>query len=251
MEFNNILNEPAFVIHSTTLSPERTDFFTENIKNAGYTNMIIFEAVNASNDIERNATLKMFSNPKFHDHLSYGQIGCFLSHLKLYKHIIDNKINISTVFEDDVHFHSKWNNLAPTYYLHTPKDFDIVFIGNQTVIDKSVPLINHNSTFCTHAYIITLDGARKLLSLLLHWDYHTEENTNFAGHKLNGLFAIDIIIKTIQDRMNTRKLKKLLTWYCWNGTKYPCRNALIGHAARNTGLVFQASQFKSLCSDKV
>ena len=68
---------------------------------------------------------------------------------------------------------------------------------------------------------------------------------------MNGLFAIDIIIKTIQDRMNTRKLKKLLTWYCWNGTKYPCTNALTGHAVRNTGLVFQATQFKSLCSDKV
>jgi hypothetical protein len=247
MEFNDILNQPAFVIHNKDLSPERTGFFTKTIKDAGYKKMIIFKAVNASDETERNTTLKMFSNPKFHFALSNGQIGCFLSHIKLYKHIIDNKIKISTIFEDDVFFHSKWNHLAPKYYDNTPKDFDIIFIGNQLTINNTVPLINHNSTFCTHAYIITLNGARKLLNLLLHWDYHTPENTIAIGHSLTGLFAIDVIIKTIQDRINTRKLKRLITWYCWNGTKYPCKNALTGHVPRNTGLVFQSSEFKTLC----
>ena len=32
MNFNDILKSPAFVIHIHTLSPERRDFFTKNIK---------------------------------------------------------------------------------------------------------------------------------------------------------------------------------------------------------------------------
>ena len=47
MNFINILNKPAFVIHVKELSPERSEFFTNNIKNAGYTDMRIFEGVNA------------------------------------------------------------------------------------------------------------------------------------------------------------------------------------------------------------
>lgn len=46
MNWQTILNKPAFVIHSSKLSPERKNFFTENITNSGYTNMQIIEAVN-------------------------------------------------------------------------------------------------------------------------------------------------------------------------------------------------------------
>ena len=208
--------------------------------------MQIFSAVNASDVNEYTAALKTFDHPKFHNHLSKGQRGCFLSHLKLYKHIVDNNIAIATIFEDDVYFHPQWSTLAPQYYKNTRSNYDVIFIGNQ--INKDAPRINHESTFCTHAYIITQLGARKLLNLLLKWDYNTPDNAARIGHSLDGLFAIDVIIKTIQDRMNTGKLRKMLNWYCWNGTKHPCNETSDGHAARNTGLVFQSSKFETLCT---
>lgn len=250
MNFDNLFNSPAFVIHVPNLSPERKDFFSKNIKNAGYNNIIIFNGVNGYDNDEVNNIIKMYKNIKFDNYMSKGMIGCFLSHIKLYSHIIKNKIPISTIFEDDIYFHSDWNRLAPLFYENTPKDFDLIFMGNQIencVNNKSIPRIHNISTFCTHAYVITYNGAIKLLNLILNWDYNTKENEIYVGHSLTGLTAIDIIIKNIQDRINQKKMKKILTWYCWNGTKNKCNHPKsIGYETRNTGLVFQSCEFKSI-----
>jgi len=251
MNFNYVLNQPAFVVHIEELSPERRDFFTNNIINAGYTDMKVFQGVNANDNIQLENCIKEFQNVNLHKDLGNGQKGCLFSHLKLYKHIITNKIPICTIFEDDVHFHPDWKKLSSKYYDNTPKNFDIIFIGNQLDECKNninVPLINTLSTFCTHAYIITYQGAQKLLKYLLNWDYNSKDSAKYVGHPLTGLFCIDIMIKNIQDRMNNQKLKKYINWYCWNGTKYQCKFNKIplqGNNTRNTGLVFQSDMFES------
>jgi hypothetical protein len=172
----------------------------------------------------------------------------------LYKHIVKNNIPICTIFEDDVFFHPDWEKLSHMYYNYTPKNFDIIFIGNQinecANINK-VPNINTLSTYCTHAYIITIEGAKKLLTYLLNWDYNTIDVQKYVGHPLTGLFCIDIMIKNIQERMNKKKLKKNINWYCWNGTRYPCDYNILplkGMHVRNTGLVFQSDNFESIVS---
>ena len=257
MNFNYILNQPSFVIHIEEYSPERTEFFKKTIKEAGYTDMRIFEGVKAKNPDELNKCINEFGNVKLHEYLGAGQKGCLFSHLKLYKHIISNNIQICTVFEDDVHFHPNWDKLAFNYYNNTPKNFDIIFIGNQLDECKNVnkiPIINTLSTFCTHAYIITLEGAKKLLTYLLKWDYFTKDSEIYVGHPLTGLFCIDIMIKNIQDRMNKGKLKKTINWYCWNGTNYQCdfnKLPLKGNDIRNTGLVFQSNDFESIVSKEL
>ena len=193
----NILNKPAFVIHLKNKSQERQHFFTKNILGAGFKDMNVFEAVDASNPNILEETMKQFPKIKFDKELSKGQIGCCLSHFKVLLHIIQNNIDIATIFEDDVHFHPNWSVLSERYYQHTPKNFDIIFIGNQ--INPKNPKISSSSTFCTHAYIVTLLGAKRLLRALLTWDYQ-----NFKYYQpcwdLNGLYNIDIMIKNIQDR---------------------------------------------------
>jgi hypothetical protein len=257
MDFINILNQPAFVIHIEEYSPDRKDFFSKNIKEAGYKNMIIFEGVKAKNNDDLNNCIKEFGNVKLHKDLCNGQKGCLFSHLKLYKHIISNNIPICTIFEDDVCFHPNWQTLSSNYYNNTPKNFDIIFIGNQLDECKhniKVPAINTCSSFCTHAYIITLNGAKKLLTYLLNWDYNTKYNENYVGRPLTGLFCIDVMIKNIQDRMNKKLLKKTINWYCWNGTYFQCdfnRIPLKGNDIRNTGLVFQSDNFESIVSLEV
>lgn len=127
----NILVLPSFVIHLTKKYPERKNFFLNNIKNAGYQNINIFDAVDGYDENELNETLKIFNYPLIDKSLGKGQKGCLLSHLKLYKYIIDNNIKISNIFEDDVCFHPEYNKLSYQYINYTPKDFDILFIGNQ------------------------------------------------------------------------------------------------------------------------
>lgn len=240
MNWQNILNKPAFVIHSSKLSPGRKNFFIENITNAGYTNMQIVEAVNGHDDEELNTMTQKF-NIFFANFLSKGQRGCLLSHIKLYKHIIDNKIDVCTIFEDDVYFHSDWTRLSPMFYENTPKNYDVIFIGNQSDGNPNIlPRIHQRACFCTHAYIITLNGAKKLLRYVL--------NLNHKNYNNIGLTTIDILIKFLQHNILRGNINKNnFIWYCWNGTRNECKNKNISdtsvYTIRNMGLVYQSSSF--------
>ena len=121
MIFSDLLNSPAFVIHVPELSPERGEKLNDNLSNAGYRNVNIFRGVNGIKQNEVEEALKMFGNPKFDLYCSKGNIGCNLSMLKVFKHIVDNNIHIATIFEDDIVFHPEWNRLAPKFYENTPK----------------------------------------------------------------------------------------------------------------------------------
>jgi GR25 family glycosyltransferase involved in LPS biosynthesis len=252
MNWKHIIEKPAFIIHLSKICPERKEFFMKNIKNAGYKNIQIFEGIDINNSLELNRTLKLFNI--IFDKQEYnmpGKIGCTLSHLKLYKHIIDNKIDICTIFEDDIFFHSEWNYLAEKFYQNTPKNFDILFIGNQIeeCIEKNnnIPRINQKPCYCTHGYILTLKGAKKLIDLIVKWDYYNQ--VDFVKRNLNGIITIDEIIKNIQLRILNNKLdKNTLIWYCWNGTRNKCKKItfpLKGINIRNTGLVYQSDIFET------
>jgi GR25 family glycosyltransferase involved in LPS biosynthesis len=246
-DFSKILNIPTFVIHLSHKSPERKDFFMNNLKKSKYNDINIFEGVNAYNLLQLKETIALFNNPKIDESLGKGQIGCLLSHIKLYKHIIDNNIQIANIFEDDIYFHPEYNKLAPEYYLNTPKDFDIIFIGNQ-IYNYKAPKINKESCFCTHAYIITLDGARKIYDLIISFGFNYELNEHLLEEKYNGIFVIDFIFFMSQKMMNKNKSLKLFNWYCWNGLNYQCddnRLPLKGAKEKNCGLVFQCDNFKS------
>ena len=238
MNFNKYLeNNPAFIIHVARQAQERLEICKSRVENAGYKNIIVFEGVNASIKEEFDNTMKLFPRcPGFDKGLTKGEIGCALSHLKVLRHIIDNNIEAATIFEDDVMFHPKWNILSKLYYHHTPKNYDMLYIGNQ--IKTQSKRINAEPAFCTHAYIVTLMGARKLFNCIINWDYY--------NMKLSGLIQIDLIYVNIQGRIKEKKLRRLFTWYCWNGTYHPCKHnklPLRGNDVRNSGLVFQDSSF--------
>jgi len=239
-----ILENPTFVIHIDELSPERKPFFMNMLNCAGYKDIHIFEGVNGHNSEQVNQVKSDFSINKIDNDLNNGQIGCMLSHFKLLKHIIDNQIQESNVFEDDIFFIKNWETLSKEYYNETPPDYDIIFIGNEMSNPNEVPKISDASCFCTHAYIIKLEGAKKMLHLLLNWDKEvTKINT--------GLYNIDNMIRDIQDRIKYNGLHYKFKWYCWNGTCYQgvfnnyTKLLNNGPFKRNCGLVFQNTRFKT------
>jgi glycosyl transferase family 25 len=248
-----ILSSPAFVIHLTR-STDREKYFKKNILDAGFTDMRIFEAVDGMDVNSHVDALMTFNNPPIDLELSSGQIGCLLSHMKLLKYIIDKNIPLATVFEDDVHFHPEWKTLCQTYYTLTPSNFDLLYIGNG--LDSCRQITNHNlidkisteSVWCTHAYVITHAGAKKVLDSIINWDYKNFHHGS-RGKGLNGLYNVDIILKDTQNKINSGIIPRSYIWYSWNGTKYPCNNNILpvtGNNARNTGLVFQnVSEFKN------
>lgn len=242
---NRLLEQPAFVIHLQRCT-ERKPVFMKNITNAGFKDIRIFNGVDGS-IIEniRDAKLKLEKNIIFDPEVSFGAIGCALSHFLVLKHIIDNNIQFATIFEDDVWFHPDWDTLSVEYYNETPNDWDIIFIGNGLDSCRNVniitPKITTESCWCTHAYMITLEGCKKLLNSLINWDYRNFDHCT-RGKTISGLYAIDIMIKDIQNNIISKKCSQLFNWYSWDGTKYPYKLNLlpvVGNDARNTGLVFQ------------
>jgi len=248
---DKIVFSSVFVIHLAR--SQRESSFKKNIKNARYDNVYVFDAVDGYDMTSVNKAMSLFQNLSIDHSIRKGELGCLLSHLKLLKHIVDHNIQKSTIFEDDICFHPDWNRLYNLYYESTPKNYDMIFIGNQLdscrKIDlmNSTPLITTEPVFCTHAYMITLEGARKLLNSLIHWDY--AHFVSWDNKRFTGLTAIDVMIKDIQHKTLHGIMQQPFIWYSWNGTKYPCdynQLPVTEKTCKNTGLVFQDSELTSL-----
>jgi GR25 family glycosyltransferase involved in LPS biosynthesis len=241
-----ILNSPAFIINLETYN-ERLEYSKENITNAGFTDIRRFNAVKGSDHDQVKSALESLNNPKIHDEMGTpGKIGCLLSHLTLLKYIIDHNIQIATIFEDDVFFHPQWQTISYEYYNETPKDYDVIFIGNSVdSLRLGTPTsdkILTESCFCTHCYTVTLEGAKRLLDICLNWRYDIF-NEIFPGQNINGIYVIDIMYKFTQMIINIKKIEQKFTWYCWNGIIYQCEFNTIPFSRyniANSGLVFQA-----------
>lgn len=230
---------PSFVINMDRCK-ERWRVTKERIVKAGFRNVQRVRGVDAENDSLKEAWA-VHGSPRFNptdtEFVEYpGKQGCMLSHLNVWKKMIDENIPVAIIFEDDVSFHSRWDVLAPKYFQVTPKDWDILYMGSQ--IDHLLDAhIQTTPVFCTHAYVITYAGAKTLYTTLLG--------------DAEGVRTIDCMIIDIMKDYAIRSARAAqtgapappapFTWYVWNGLKFPDAQALSDPhwAKRNTGLVFQ------------
>lgn len=104
---------------------------------------------------------------RHHYDLTRGAVGCYLSHLSIYKKIVESNLDYGIVFEDD-------SIIANDFYARlqyglsvVPDDWDIFLLGVICLkcdIDKDY--ININRFWGTHGYIIKKKSAEKLLEYL-------------------------------------------------------------------------------------
>jgi len=233
---DSILSCPAFVIHLPRCK-DRLPYVKEQLQRSGYTNITVYNAVDGSQPSDVEEALRLFHSPKL-DNIKPGAIGCLLTHMKMLNHIIEQHIPMATIFEDDIHFHPDWNHLSKRYYSLTPSDYEIVFIGNQLDHPTSLSEITTEYSYCTHAYMVTLEGAKKMLNTILHYNLG------------NGLCEIDCILKNVRDKNKSEGISQPFVLYSWNGTLHPCDlNTSSPNHCRNTGLVFQNMTFISQIDD--
>ncbi|CAI9553755.1 unnamed protein product, partial [Staurois parvus] len=106
--------------------------------------------------------------------LTKGEVGCFLSHYKIWQEIVDQKLEVTLVFEDDVHFESffKRKMIRLLGEVRTIQlDWDLIYIGRKQVTtdpEKAVEnvrnLVVADYSYWTLCYMISLQGAQKLLN---------------------------------------------------------------------------------------
>lgn len=240
LQWSHVLSAPAFVINMDRC-PERWESSQQRLKAAGFTNINRFKAIDGTVDDLEDAW-KIHGSPRmdqrdtdFVDTFKEGKQGCTLSQITLWKHIIDNNIQYAVVFEDDIDFHERWCDLAKTYWDHTPRDFDILFLGSQIDGHITYDHITVVPTYCMHAYMVSLEGVRKLYELCVRYP--------------TGIKTFDCILNECMHRaFITHGEFMPFRWYSWNATMYFDAKALKGSkfwAIRNHGLVFQDANFGS------
>jgi hypothetical protein len=229
-QWPDVLRAPAFVVNLDS-RPDRLAATTEALRDAGFSDLRRFPAVDARDQQRLERAWKACGSPPFAAWDSGfeavpGKQGCFLSHVALWQEILDLNLPFACIFEDDVVFHRHWAQLAPTAFTFTPQDYYLLYMGNM-IITPGPGLVRQTPVYCTHAYVITREGAARLRPLLLD--------------DPEGVGSIDIMLYRQQQLAVEQPARRPFTWYAWNGTRFADGKASAYQewANRNTGLVFQ------------
>lgn len=113
-----------------------------------------------------------YEDPYHHRPMTMGEIGCFLSHYRIWEQIVDRQLQQVLILEDDIHFepYFKWN-AQRTMEQASNTDYDLIYFGRKRLRDEDEPwvagtdmLVHAGYSYWTLGYVITLRGAEKLLA---------------------------------------------------------------------------------------
>ncbi len=170
---------PVFVI-SLKRSVDRRAMLTKQMKHLDI-KFNFFEAVDGRslNDIDlRVVDFPLAKNFCGHD-LSMAEVGCALSHIRLYEMIVAKKIERCIILEDDIHLHMHFKSIVES--IIQSNQADIVFLHHGKAkywpLLKSLPEGYRLALYMTPSkkskraiisaagYMLTLAGAKKLLEI--------------------------------------------------------------------------------------
>ncbi|MGI9255063.1 MAG: FkbM family methyltransferase, partial [Thermomicrobiales bacterium] len=252
--WDEVLAAPAFVINLDR-RPDRLALAAHRLHEAGFRDIRRVQAIDGQHSEMMRAALASLGWPALHpgDTLfarQAGRQGCFLSMALTLAWIVEHRIPLATIFEDDALFHSRWDTLAPAFYAETPRDIDLLYLGGQAeawnpgdehllpTVEwlpplreetdwRAAPRVLRKPTYKLGAFAITLDGARTILKRLL----------NFPG----GVHSVDNMMNHLQRLALAGIPEYAFDWATWNATAEPDPAAdwLPLQRMGETGLVFQ------------
>ncbi|KAL7646435.1 UNVERIFIED_CONTAM: hypothetical protein RMT77_003348 [Armadillidium vulgare] len=151
--------------------------------------------------------------------MTYGEIGCFLSHYNIWRDMVEKNYRKVVVFEDDIRFEPFFKDKL-SYMMKQMKElnlqWDLVYLGRKKLKDSDEPWVKGSNivvhvdySYWTLCYIITLDGAKKLLAseplsklvpvdeyIPIMFDKHPEADWKafFEGRTLNAFSAAPLMV---------------------------------------------------------
>jgi GR25 family glycosyltransferase involved in LPS biosynthesis len=100
------------------------------------------------------------------DYLSPGQRACAQSHMNVWRHIVDNKLPYALVLEDDACFDKRWRyHLDGFLDMETHRSWDMLLLNCSDPLEPQDVWMAVQDQYLTGAYLISLDGARKLVDM--------------------------------------------------------------------------------------
>ena len=135
----NDLADKVFLINLARRS-DRLEKSTEILNNNGIT----FERFDAVDG--KDMPIETYMNA--------GQYGNYLSHLRILDRCLENNTNVVAIFEDDVEFCDGFEEKFAELYPHIPKDWDMIYLGYNTVSSIHEPTDHPEIVKITNGYAI-------------------------------------------------------------------------------------------------
>lgn len=178
LNFNNLNNElytdSDFDIYVINLkkNKERLDFFMKEYNKSDLKNipLNVFPAI-VGKDIDlvnfvtpaaykQILTTEVLKNRKFHYELTRGAVGCYLSHLNIWKKIAESNKKFGLIFEDDVIIATDFFARLMIGLKNVPNDWDIYTCGIMCIkCDIKPDYIKVDRFWGTHGYLIKKESA--------------------------------------------------------------------------------------------
>ena len=207
----NVLNNSNELIYKTYVinldrSEDRLEFVKDNARKANL-DITRFRGVEGNKlDLADLKRRNIITNEK----LRVGEIGCALSHINLWKKIInDDTISddkLVLILEDDVIIPKDLNQKLKKLLPHSPEDWELLFLGGCNLYGTKVnnhfmkPLIKESprklgrTNICTHAMLFKKSSIKKFLDVCspLHNSIDFQLRQNY--HKFNIYYTIPLLI---------------------------------------------------------
>ncbi|MFM9108752.1 MAG: glycosyltransferase family 25 protein, partial [Chloroflexota bacterium] len=242
--WEEVLRAPAFVINLDR-SPERLDGVMERIREAGFTDVRRISAVDGIDERALKRRWAEVGNPVIREHADNamghwpGYQGNFLSHVLLWRKIIEENIPYAVIFEDDVFFHVQWRELAPAIFAETPPGTAVTWMGASADIHRRAERVIRIPVTGLHAMLVTRRGAEQLLDITVN---HPD-----------GVVILDRMVEARQRAILAGEPGRPLDWAVWHAVGAPDRrhqpedSELTGWG---TGLAFQDINEGSMSNPK-
>ena len=124
--------------------------------------------------------------------MNSGRIGCFLSHVMLWNHILYSNYDEVLILEDDFIFNVPLNKILE-YKNELPTDWDLFFVGYCCESDTKMKSISENimtgDGICTHGYFINKKCISKLLTIIFPVDLTIDVKMRTLYNNLNVYFT--------------------------------------------------------------
>ena len=100
-----------------------------------------------------------------HYQLTKGAIGCFLSHVKVWEHILSSEKNCALIFEDDARPPPNFKRMVNKTMRIVPYDWDIVLFGKHCYdCEDKGKYLKVNKFILLHSYMISKRGILKIFN---------------------------------------------------------------------------------------
>lgn len=130
------------------------------------------------------------------DKYKLGNLGCTISHLNLYREILENGYKHMLILEDDVVIDKKLFNKLPNILESLPKNWDICILGfscqfkhdkrcksNDSAIKINNDIYKINYFYGTYAYILSFKGAEKIINNIYPIWWHIDTMLSYLIKK--------------------------------------------------------------------